>query len=56
MSHIYRKVAFSGEAHFHIRVSENPQVTVEKHMRSQRVVVWYGMWTGASLSPFFSEN
>lgn len=65
--HFHRKIVFSDEAHFHIggyvnkqncRIwgSENPHVTIEKPMYSQKVRVWCGFWSGDIIGPFFFEN
>ena len=62
--HFYRRIIFSGEAHFHIggyfnkqnfRIwgSENPNVIIEKPMHPQRVIIWCGFCYGGIIGPFY---
>ena len=63
----HRKIIMSAEAHFHLRgyvnkqncriwVSENPKMIIEKPLYPQSVTVWYDLWIGGIIGPYFFGN
>ncbi|GFT23669.1 putative transposable element [Trichonephila clavipes] len=67
MVDFYKRILFSDEAHFwlngyvnkqncHIWSEANPQVYVETPLHPEKLTVWYALWAGGIIGPYFFKS